>query len=75
MCAGDDDWFTATGEVEIAFTHATGDLDLEAYDAAGTRIDTSAGTGNVETVTVPAGGSVHVFGYAGAQGGYTLTVR
>jgi hypothetical protein len=75
ICAADDDWFkiAAAGDVKVTFTHAEGDLDLEAFDANGTRVDSSAGTSNTETVTVPAGGFVRVFGFSGAKGAYTLT--
>jgi hypothetical protein len=75
VCAADDDWFTsaAGGVVKIAFTHADGDLDLEAFDASGGRLPGSAGTGNTEQVTIPAGGFVRVFGFSGARGPYTLT--
>jgi hypothetical protein len=74
VCAADDDWIksTAGGSVRIEFTHASGDLDIEAYDAAGNRVGSSAGVGNNETVTVPAGGTVRVFGFNGAQNTYKL---
>ena len=49
-----------------------GDLDVEAFDGAGTRVATSAGTSDVETVTVPAGGFVRVFGYGAATNTYRL---
>ncbi|MEO8707355.1 MAG: PPC domain-containing protein, partial [Kofleriaceae bacterium] len=76
ICASDDDWHTvaAGGTVTIEFTHANGDLDLEAYDASGAKVGTSAGTANTEHVTVPAGGSARVFGYQGARNSYRLTV-
>lgn len=75
ICAADEDWFAiaTAGNVKIEFRHADGDLDLEAYDAAGNRADSSAGTSNSEEVTVPAGGFVRVFGFSGARGGYQLT--
>jgi hypothetical protein len=72
ICAGDDDWFAVAGTVKIEFTHSAGDLDMEAYDAAGTKVAQSAGTTNSEQVTVPAGGSVRVFGYSGATNTYRL---
>ncbi|HUQ51677.1 MAG TPA: hypothetical protein VM692_05615, partial [Gammaproteobacteria bacterium] len=75
ICAADEDWFTIAtgGTVKITFHHADGDLDLEAYDATGGRAASSAGTSDTEQVTVPAGGSVRVFGFSGAKGAYTLT--
>ncbi len=77
VCSADHDWFTsATARtVRIAFRHGDGDLDLAAYDAGGARVGQSAGTGDTEQVTVPAGGTVEVIGYNGATGAYTLTVQ
>ncbi len=77
ICAADEDWLRVTGAatVRIEFTHGAGDLDLVAYDAAGAQVATSAGTGNSEQVSVPAGGTVKVFGYNGAQGGYRVVVQ
>lgn len=74
VCASDDDWYSiaTAGTVRVEFTHAAGDLDVEAYDAAGTKIGQSAGTTNVEQVSVPAGGFVRVFGYSGATNTYRL---
>ena len=76
VCSGDRDWFrSATARtVRITFRHAEGDLDLNAYDASGARVGTSAGTGDSEQVMVPAGGTVEIFGYNGATGAYTLVV-
>lgn len=74
ICPSDDDWYAiaAGGTVRIEFSHAAGDLDLEAYDASGARTGSSAGTGDSEQVSVPAGGFVRVFGYNGATGTYRL---
>ena len=74
ICAGDDDWYAiaTAGTVRVEFTHANGDLDVQAFDAAGTRVGASEGTGDVEQVSVPAGGSVRVFGYSGATNTYRL---
>jgi hypothetical protein len=74
VCAADEDWYklAAGGNVKIEFVHANGDLDMAAYDANGTRTDTSESTSNVEEVTVPAGGTVRVFGYSGARNAYKL---
>ncbi|MBA2539488.1 MAG: PPC domain-containing protein [Deltaproteobacteria bacterium] len=75
ICAADEDWYkvSAAGTVKVDFRHADGDLDLEAFDAAGAKVDSSAGTSNTEDVAVPAGGFVRVFGFSGARGAYTLT--
>ncbi len=77
VCTGDRDWFkVATARtVRVSFSHAAGDLDVTAYDAAGTRVGQSAGTGDVEQVTVPAGGTVEIYGYNGATGAYTLSIQ
>ncbi len=78
ICSGDADYFTipAGGTVKITFTHsATGDLDMEAFDAAGNSVGSSASTSHSEQVTVPAGGKVKVFGYSGSTGAYTLRVN
>jgi hypothetical protein len=74
ICASDEDWISiaAGGTVRIEFTHGAGDLDLAAYDAAGAPLATSQGTGDSEQVVVPAGGSVRVYGYSGAQNTYRL---
>ena len=77
ICAADEDWLkvTAASTVRIEFSHAEGDLDLVAYDAGGAQVGQSAGTGNTEQVTVPAGGTVKVFGYNGAQAAYRAVVQ
>jgi hypothetical protein len=77
VCAADRDWYrVATARtVRVTFSNAAGDLDVNAYDAAGNKVGSSAGTGDSEQVTVPAGGTVEVFGYSGATGGYTLIVQ
>jgi hypothetical protein len=74
ICAADDDWYSiaAGGTVRIEFTHSAGDLDMVAFDAGGQQVNASEGTANFEQVTVPAGGSVHVFGYSGARNTYRL---
>jgi hypothetical protein len=61
--------------VRIEFQHADGDLDLHAFDANGTRVGQSEGTANSEQVTVPAGGSVRVFGFNGARNTYRLIAQ
>lgn len=74
ICAGDVDYLTSArgGVVTIRFTHAQGDLDVLAFDASGTQVGSSAGSSDSETVTVPAGGSIKVFGYQGASNAYTV---
>jgi hypothetical protein len=75
ICAGgDQDWFSfaSGGTVQITFENDTGDLDVVAYDAAGAQIGSSQSTDDRESVNVPAGGSVRVYGYQGAAAPYTL---
>lgn len=86
--ADSQDWFEfrlpstagSDASVEISFQHRRGDLDLTVYNAAGTRIGSSTGTGDREQVSLagqPAGDYfVKVFGYNGAHNSsYSLTVN
>ncbi len=77
ICAGDSDWFAVSGArtVKITFSHAAGDLDLVAYDASGTQLAISDTTHDSEQVSLPAGGTVKIYGYSGATNGYTLIVQ
>jgi hypothetical protein len=77
ICTGDVDWFSlaSAGTVRIEFQHAAGDLDMAAFDGAGTEIGRSQGTSDSEQLTVPAGGAVKVYGYQGATGTYQLTAE
>ncbi len=90
ICPGDDDWYViAIGqddglEVDIRFSHAEGDLDLRLVrveaDGSTTPIDSSVSTTDRETVYLrraPEAGTyaVRVYGYEGAEGGYTMTVN
>ncbi|MGN6110750.1 MAG: PPC domain-containing protein [Kofleriaceae bacterium] len=74
ICASDDDWFTfpAGGTVRIEFAHTAGDLDITAHDASGAQVAVSQSTNDREQVVVPPGGSIRVYGYAGAQNTYRL---
>jgi hypothetical protein len=76
ICPGDSDWFAvaAGGQVRIEFSHAGGDLDLAAFDASGAKMAVSDGTSDSETVAVPAGGAVRVYGYEGATSTYRIVV-
>jgi hypothetical protein len=84
----DVDWFqfttTATAVsgqyVQINFNNSQGDLDLRLYDAAGNVLDTSAGTGNSEQISLvgrPAGTYyLKVYGYDQAVNpSYTLLLN
>jgi hypothetical protein len=87
VMADGHDWYrfttsgagTASDFVQIAFTHAQGDLDLELYNSAGTRLAFANGTSNSERITLSgrAAGTyyVHVYGYQGAANpSYSLTI-
>jgi hypothetical protein len=76
ICAGDSDWFAVArgGEVRIEFSHAAGDLDMAAFDAAGAQVAVSQGTTDSERLVVPAGGAVRVYGYQGATNSYRLLI-
>jgi hypothetical protein len=83
ICDEDHDWFVVnaaagTLTATISFVHATSDLDLELFDAAGNELQNSAGTGDSETVehnvTTPGDYYIHVFAYSGAKNTYSLTV-
>lgn len=81
VCSGDSNWYAvelgrnARLAVVLRFSHAEGDLDLELTNASGIVLGQSAGTSNVESITLDlARGSyrIHVYGYSGAQASYTL---
>jgi hypothetical protein len=76
ICPGDSDWFAieAGGVVRIEFAHASGDLDLAAFDAGGAQIAASQGTSDGESVTVPAGGAIRVYGHESAANAYRLVI-
>jgi hypothetical protein len=77
ICGSDEDWFAVSGPrtVRIELHHADGDLDLEAYDRDGAKIASSTTTTDVERVTLPAGGTVRIYGYRGAANSYALVVE
>jgi len=74
ICQGDADYFSiaAGGDVRIEFTSANGDLDMIGFDASGTQVAQSETTSDSETVTVPAGGFVRIYGYSGASNTYKI---
>jgi Trypsin-like peptidase domain len=63
--------------VVMAFSHAAGDLDLYAFDAAGVELARSVGTTDSEQLQVPAGAAatIAVVGYQGAVGPYELSIE
>jgi hypothetical protein len=84
ICRNDDDYYRFTPAamdrvtVSIAFTGASGDLDLQVLDAMATIVGSSAGVGDSEMVSYCARDAsplyARVLGYAGAQNAYTLDV-
>ena len=75
----DADFFRISGagshSVEVRFVNADGDLDLRAYDAAGTQVAQSDSQDDSEFLTVPEGGAVEVYGFNRAMGTYLIRVR
>lgn len=87
VMADGNDWFrftlstagTTSSSAVINFQHAQGDLDLELYNSAGTRIGNSAGVGNSETISLNglAAGTyaVRILGYQAATNpNYSLVI-
>jgi hypothetical protein len=79
----DDDWFRVEGDaaaiaqVALDFTHETGDLDLELYDADGVLLASSATGADTETAsgfTLSGTFLIHVFGYGGQANTARMTV-
>ena len=83
-----NDWYrftttaagSSTASVSLAFLHAQGDLDLELYNAAGTRLKISQGITNGESVSLSglATGTyyVGVYGYRGVTNpNYSLAIN
>ncbi|WP_035367395.1 pre-peptidase C-terminal domain-containing protein, partial [Dolichospermum circinale] len=80
----DEDWFkitllatgTSSNYVKINFPGSSGDIDLKLYQADGTYITGSTGTGNEELISLAglAAGNyfVQVYGYNGATNTYSL---
>jgi hypothetical protein len=88
VMADSADWYrftttktgTTSDNVSISFLHSQGDLDLELYNTAGTRLRVSNGVTNSETVTLNglAAGNyyIRVFGYRGVTNpNYSLTIN
>jgi hypothetical protein len=77
ICAGDDDWYfvPSGGELTLRFSHSRGDLDLEAFDASGSRLGSSETSTDQERYVHRAPFYVRVYGYRGASGTYQIAVR
>ena len=70
---------SGTLTVSLAFLNSQGDIDLEVYNAAQTRLSISETTGNAELISVPitAGQTyyIRVFGYNGATNpNYSMSI-
>ncbi|RME26028.1 MAG: hypothetical protein D6806_06890 [Deltaproteobacteria bacterium] len=83
ICGGEDDWYwlspsAGTLRISIYFEHSKGDLDIKLLDEQGQVVDSSAGTGDSETVEAQASGDenffLRVYGYNGAENTYRMTV-
>lgn len=65
VCASDDDWIaipmSGPGRIQVlvTFTHALGDIDIQLYDPSGTRVASSLGTTDDETIDVMVSGGTH----------------
>ncbi|MFN9399107.1 MAG: PPC domain-containing protein, partial [Dolichospermum sp.] len=82
--SSDEDWFkitlldtgTSSNYVKINFLNSSGDIDLVLYQADGTYISDSAGTGDEELISLEelAAGDyfVQVYGFYGATNTYSL---
>ena len=84
ICESEEDWFLIDEEqgaelrVAILFSHAQGDLDLEAFNKQGGRLASSESIEDIESLDlkVPENGLyLRVFGYNGATNGYELGVE
>jgi hypothetical protein len=79
ICVGDTDvWrvsVTGSASVVVRFTHASGDLDVQALDASGAVLSSSAGTTDTERVTASGTFFVRVIGYAGATNTYSIAIE
>jgi len=82
ICAMDEDFYaldiTTAGvlRVQMAFTHANGDLDLQVRDATGKVVASSTGVTDeevLEAAVMPGQYVVRVYGFGSATNPYTLT--
>lgn len=84
ICSGDDDYFSFSVpegndvQVDIAFTHASGNLSLYLYNTAQSQIDSSTSTTNNESVSASGLSAgiyyTRVLGVSGAENSYNLTL-
>jgi len=83
-CPGDDDWFAVNLtdgqilEVNVLFSHAGGDIDLQVFDPNDARLGQSVSVTDNERVAVRAQMAglytIRVYGYGGASNNYTMNV-
>ncbi len=78
ICDAEPDFFeiTETGSwtATLTFSHATGDLDMEVLNAAGTQIGLSETPTDNEEISGSGPGLLRVYGWEGAQAPYSLTL-
>jgi hypothetical protein len=85
VCDGETDWWKFTPiangrlRVQIDFQHSRGDLDLAVYRTATEQLGASQGTEDKEVVEISVTRGqpivIQVYGYSGATGDYSLTIR
>lgn len=65
-------------DVRVGYTQSVGDIDIAVYDPTGYYLGGSYGTSGFEVVNIAAlklnSAVLKVYGYAGATGGYSITV-
>ncbi|MFT5204091.1 MAG: hypothetical protein ACI9C1_003497, partial [Candidatus Aldehydirespiratoraceae bacterium] len=85
VCEGDDDWYSlqvTEGQdisVDLTFSHASGDVDLQLMNPAGTLVSASGSGSDNESVTHTALTSgiyaARVYGYNGAENTYQIDMH
>jgi hypothetical protein len=67
-----------TVQVQLSFSHASGDLDISLYDSQKRLVAKSEGSSNLESIQkLLASGTyyIKIYGYKGAAGEYSLTIN
>jgi hypothetical protein len=83
VCGGEEDWYwvrpgPGTMNASIYFNNSDGDLDMKLYDSQGNQVESSAGTGDSESIEHQVSEEddyyVVVFGYNGAENTYDINL-